>query len=1392
MINRTGHRNQAFWAGVLIAAIVLVAGSRWGWFHVLNAHAASSLAAAYGFGEGTGTAANDSSGNGNAGVLVGGATWTVAGKYGSGISLDGSTGYISVNNSASLSFASGTLEAWLNLAAVNRWHGIFAKGSVNDDGHSYNYGIEITDANRISCFIGNGTSVNTLNSAATVVAGQFFHLACTWDGANISMYVNGLLDSTKAQTIVPRSNTAPLLLGKYGGNVDHMSGTLDEVRLYSRALSATEIQTDMNTPVVQDTQPPTVAITNPPAASTVSGVITVTANATDNIGVAGVQFLLDGVNLGAEVTSSPFSVLWNTATALNALHTLTARARDTSGNQATSSPVSITVFNPPKLVIQQPAQNASIASTTVNIVYTGQGDTSGVDSVIFQLDANPAVLDQTFNGSFQLTNVAPGSHTLSGYLVHMGMKIAGSDATPISFTTVSPDTTPPTVSITNPSANSTVSGTVTVTASASDNVGVVGVQFMLDGANLGAEVSTSPYSVVWDTTGVANGSHTIVAKARDAAANVGTSSPVVVTVSNINDPSVIGAWSGPVATPMVAVHGVLLNNGKVLAWEMGSQAQVWDIPTNTFTATPDVITDVFCGGHVTLTNGNPLILGGGGGGAVDATNHVDAFAVANSAWSGVAPMNLARWYPTATVLGDGRVLATSGASGCGNCYVGTPEIYNPKTNTWTSLSSANNPNTPNYPFMFVVPDGRVAFVGGSEFPTITQLLDVNTQTWTTIDPSLLDGTGAVMYAPGKILKAGSAGDAGGTGPSSAAAYTIDFNQPLPGWHATASMAFPRGFVNLTALPDGTVAATGGDTTTRGTDVTTAVKAAEIWSPVTGAWTTMASMQTPRLYHSIGLLLPDGRVLVSGGGANAGIADQLSAEFFSPPYLFKGPRPTITASPAVTPYGSQFFVGTPDAANIASVSFIKTSAVTHFFNQEQRFIGVNFQQTSGGILVNAPADANLATPGVYMMFLVSNTGVPSIAAFITLPSSYDDVTPPTAPGNLAGVGGVGTVNLTWSASTDNVEVARYNIYRDTVSGFVPVPGNQIGHTAGTSFADAGLVGGTYYYVVTAQDLAGNASGPSNQAAAVVTGDTVPPTVSMSAPPDGSSVSGTITVSANASDDTGVAGVQFLLDGQNLGTEVTSTPYSITWNTAPVSSGSHSLAARARDLGNNLTTSMPITVNVLNGAPAGLVLGYPLNEGAGTKANDDSGNLNTATLNGGATWTLGKYGNAVSFDGSSGFLSANNSATLGLGNGTIAAWINLSSVNRWHGIIAKGNVNDDGHSYNYGMEITDSNVVTCFIGNGSSQNTVRSADTIPAGQFTHVACTWDGTNVKAYVNGVLDGTTAQTLTPITNSSPLYIGQYGGNVDRMLGTVDEVRIYNRALTSTEIQTVMGLPLQ
>ena len=544
--------------------------------------------------------------------------------------------------------------------------------------------------------------------------------------------------------------------------------------------------------------------------------------------------------------------------------------------------------------------------------------------------------------------------------------------------------TPPNVSLIAPVTNATVALKTTVAANASDpNYSIAGVQFMLDGANLGVEVTTAPYSFTWDTTTATAGQHTLSAIAYNSAGLSATSNQVTVTVDNSGNPALIGTWSSPVATPAVAVNLVLLNNNKVLFYQDGNTPTIWDYINGTFLTIPTGV-DLFCSGGAALSDGTILLVGGyGGSGGPIGISSAEIFNPATNTFKTVPNMKYQRWYPAATPLSDGRVIVTAGWQTTDHTNAGIPEIYDPVANQWTQLTLANNPFE-TYPFILMLTDGRILHTGGSEYATDTEALNLTTQVWTSVDSRIIDGASATMYTPDKIVKAGSASDSQQVGPSSNTTFVLDMTQPTPLWQQTPPMAYARSFMNLTTLPDGTVLVTGGESDKNGGNIANAVYAAELWSPATQTWTTMSSMHTPREYHGTAVLLPDGRVMESGMGADFGnVPNELSAEFFSPPYLFKGARPTITQSPSSVQLGGSFFVGTPDAASITSAVLIRTGADTHFFDQNTRFVPVAFQQTTGGLTLTAPPDGYHAPPGYYMLFLVNASGVPSMAPYIQL-------------------------------------------------------------------------------------------------------------------------------------------------------------------------------------------------------------------------------------------------------------------------------------------------------------------------------------------------------------------------------------------------------------------------
>src|SRR2546425_474383 len=271
-----------------------------------------------------------------------------------------------------------------------------------------------------------------------------------------------------------------------------------------------------------DTIPPTVALTAPAPGATVSGsAVPVAASASDNVGVAGVQFKLDGATLGAEDTSAPFAISWNTTMASNGPHSLTAVARDAAGNTATSATVNVTVANvdttPPVL---SSIIVSSISLNTAAIIWTtNEPSDSQVEYGLTASYDSLTALDPTLVTAHlqTLTGLTPG--TLYHFRVR-SRDAAGNLAVSGDLTlNTSADTSPPSVTVTSPGPGATISGTITVSSIASDNVGITGVQFMLDGANLGSEDTVAPYAVLWNTTTAANGSHTLTAVARDSAGN---------------------------------------------------------------------------------------------------------------------------------------------------------------------------------------------------------------------------------------------------------------------------------------------------------------------------------------------------------------------------------------------------------------------------------------------------------------------------------------------------------------------------------------------------------------------------------------------------------------------------------------------------------------------------------------------------------------------------------------------------------------------------------------------------------------------------------------------------------------------------------------------------------
>ncbi len=417
----------------------------------------------------------------------------------------------------------------------------------------------------------------------------------------------------------------------------------------------------------------------------------------------------------------------------------------------------------------------------------------------------------------------------------------------------------------------------------------------------------------------------------------------------------------------------------------------------------------------------------------------------------------------------------------------------------------------------------------------------------------------------------------------------------------------------------------------------------------------------------------------------------------------------------------------------------------------------------------------------------NTSNPSNQAPATVTTNI------TAPTNLVATGGLGSAVLTWTAATDSLGVTGYTVYRSTTSGFLPGSGNQIAQPTATTYTDTGLAAATYYYLVTAHDAVGNVSGSSNQAPASVTADTTPPTVNLTAPAAGATVSGTVTVSANATDNVAMAGVQFTLDGLNLGAEVTTAPYTVSWNTTTATNGAHTLGAIAYDTSGNHTSAASVAVTVANTGPPGLVAAYSLDEGSGTTANDSSGNHNTGTV-ANAAWVAGKYGSALAFTGAANsMVTISDSPSLDLTTGmTLEAWVNPASLNQnWDAAISKdhkNSSNDISYALYAAADTNERPAVHILV--GGNDVGVQGTAVLALKTWTFLAATYDGATLKLYVNGTQVATKSISGSITTTVDPLHLG--GDWDDEMFtGSIDNVRIYKAALTQAQIQTDMTTAL-
>ena len=456
------------------------------------------------------------------------------------------------------------------------------------------------------------------------------------------------------------------------------------------------------------------------------------------------------------------------------------------------------------------------------------------------------------------------------------------------------------------------------------------------------------------------------------------------------DPTVIGQWSQAFSVPAVPVHSVMLHTGKLLVYRGDGQDDVSPVPTTyTFSLTTGFSSqnpngqNVFCSGHSQLADGRILQTGGDIKNQSLGAKHVNVFDPITESWIPEPQMLNGRYYPTHVQLADGTVLIFGGLDQFGQNNPQVEQFISGGgpggTDAIEYLVGADK-DVAQYPRMHLLPSGLV-FMTGTHQDTYT--FNAATKTWHFIALSKYGdrrhGT-SVMLPPGqeKFLILGGHDVIKDPVWAQETAEIIDMSAPTPAWAYTTPMHYKRMFPGAVILPDGKVLVIGGSQDVAGE---VPVLFSEMFDPATQTWTVMDAQSEFREYHSSGVLLPDGRVF--WGGSNC----CPTAEFFSPPYLFKGPRPVVTSSPPVADYGQAFTVDAPNAGSIAKVVLMRPGASTHSVNMEQRYVELAFTvQDADTLAVTAPVEPNRAVPGYYMLFLLDGAGIPSVAPFIRIGGS----------------------------------------------------------------------------------------------------------------------------------------------------------------------------------------------------------------------------------------------------------------------------------------------------------------------------------------------------------------------------------------------------------------------
>ncbi|MEM9920213.1 MAG: PKD domain-containing protein, partial [Bacteroidota bacterium] len=476
----------------------------------------------------------------------------------------------------------------------------------------------------------------------------------------------------------------------------------------------------------------------------------------------------------------------------------------------------------------------------------------------------------------------------------------------------------------------------------------------------------------------------------------------LISVTPINTQQA-GEWSPIYEADMIPVAAAHLADGKILAWSsdgrfsFGSSGKtytsIFDPADNSFSTTLVNNTghNMFCPGIANTADGDIIVTGG------STSRKTTIYDVSSNSFKAGPNMNTPRGYHSMVTLNDGRVFAIGG-SWSGGRFNKQAEVWTESTG-WLSLANVDSEKTirqgapdpqgiyrdDNHAWLWAAPNSQVFQAGPGTNMHWINTIDQGGVTDAGLrgdDKYSMNGT-SVMFDQGKILTMGGAESYGGRTNASNRSYVVDINGGQANVSRSGDMKQARVYHNSIVLPSGEVVAIGGMCKSAIFSDECASLNVDIWNPETGNWTAGAAMQVPRTYHSVAILMQDGRVWAAGGGLCGGCAvNHADAEIYSPPYLFDdnglAARPTITNAPATADYSTDINVKTDKA--VQDFVLVRMSSVTHSSNNEQRRIPLTFtDKGANNYTLNIP-NKDWLPPGNYFLFALDN-GVPSVAKII---------------------------------------------------------------------------------------------------------------------------------------------------------------------------------------------------------------------------------------------------------------------------------------------------------------------------------------------------------------------------------------------------------------------------